>query len=92
LWRPLYRVLDAIEEDMGGEKALESMLKERKWVDGSELKRFTHTANNYQAIGDLARHGRGDWQPPDNPMTLGDAEQQISTLLKSWLEYRQQNP
>lgn len=80
-WYDLYKVLDVIEEDVGGEKVLER----KGWAPASELKRFTATANNLTALGFEARHARAAWQPPKTPMTLEDAVDLMRRVLNSWL-------
>ena len=83
-WVNLYKVLDAIREDLGGKlKAVE----DRGWVAASEIGRFTGTANNHTAASGEARHGfdfKGG--PIANPMSLNEAEELIRTLLREWLK------
>jgi hypothetical protein len=80
-WYDLYKVLELIEQDVGGERALQSL----SWEQADELRRFTHTANNAGALGLDARHARLDWQPPANPMPLTDATDMIRRLMEKWL-------
>jgi hypothetical protein len=80
-WVTLYQVIDVLEEDLGGEPELAA----KRWVPPAELKRFAHTANNYQAVGPSARHARVGWQAPSRPMTLREAAEMIRTLLRAWL-------
>lgn len=80
-WYDLYKVLDVIEEDVGGEKALAN----KGWVSRSELKRFTATANNLATLGPDARHAIDAWKPPASPMTLDDAVSTIGRILSAWL-------
>lgn len=81
-WFNLYKVLDAITVDL---KSLEAV-KAQNWVPQSEIKRFTGTANNHTAAGGEARHGFDFGKPVSNPMTLGEAELLIRTILDRWLE------
>jgi hypothetical protein len=81
-WVSLYQVLDVTGEDVGGERALEA----KGWAPPGEIKRFTHTANNFRALGPAARHARSAWDPPAVPMTLDEAKVLIGGLLRSWLD------
>jgi len=45
-WVSLYQVLDVLEEDVGGERALEG----KGWTPPAEIKRFTRTANSAEAV------------------------------------------
>lgn len=81
-WGNLYKVLDAIEESLGGEKALLAT----GWVSDRKLTRFTRTANTMQAIGDNSRHGKRNQPAPPKPMTLQDAQALIRLLVKKYLE------
>ena len=80
-WYDLYKVLDVVEEDVSGERALEA----KGWVPRSELKRFTQTANSHGAVGLDARHARNAFRPPKVPMPLADAVDLIRRVLISWL-------
>ncbi len=82
-WVNLYKVLDAIREDLGGKlKAVE----DRGWVAASEISRFTGTANNHTAAEGEARHGFDYGRAMANPMTLAEADELIRTLLREWLK------
>lgn len=80
----LYQVLDVLEEDLGCERVLLA----RRWQPAERIGLFTHTANNYRALGLAARHGPTDWEPPTDPMTLGEAKQVIGGLLQQWLKHK----
>ena len=56
------------------------------WVSKAELKRFKRTANSVGAVGDEARHGKENTEPPPNPMALREAESLILKLVRDWLE------
>lgn len=79
-WGRLYHVFDLVQTDVGSGI--------HKWATQAECKRFTHTANSRLALGDEARHGHTKFQPPSNPMTLGEARQLIRTIVTGWLEAR----
>jgi hypothetical protein len=80
-WYDFYKVLDVVEEDVGGERALEA----KGWFPRSELKRFTQTANSHGAVGLEARHARDAFRPPKVPMPLADSVDLIRRVLISWL-------
>jgi hypothetical protein len=69
-WSNLYRVLDAIRDDLGG--SVEAV-KAQGWVPKEEIGRFTGTANNHTAAQGEARHGFDSGESMPNPMTLGEA-------------------
>jgi hypothetical protein len=80
-WGNLYKVLDAIEQDMGSAKAL----SDQKWERTSDIKRFTGTANDHNAAKGSARHGFISKRAMANPMSLGEAEQLIRTIMTKWI-------
>jgi len=81
-WSILHKLLEVVEQDVGGEKKLERKL----WAHKAELKRFTHTANSYEALGDDARHAHSKREGPSNPMTFSDAELLIRQTVTAWLD------
>jgi hypothetical protein len=83
-WHTLYNVHETIKLDVGGEGAIESA----GWATKKEQGRFTHTANNYQAVAEDARHSREDRTPPANPMPLSEAAGFIKALAQAWLNYK----
>jgi len=84
-WPTLYKILDAVEEDVGGERALERL----KWVPRAELKRFTQSANAIETARSGGRHAKTKYTlGPSAAMTLPEAEELIATLVRSWLRYR----
>jgi hypothetical protein len=66
-WVSLYKVFEIIRNDCNSKK------ENRDWFKNSEVKRFTHTADNEKAIGDDARHAATNNPPPAKPMTIGEA-------------------
>jgi hypothetical protein len=80
-WLNLYKVLEVIEQDVGGDRALRA----KGWVSGRSLRRFTNTADNAGAIGDEARHAERGWKPPARAMPLQEAEDLIRSLIEAWL-------
>ena len=77
-WFELYKILEAISKDVGNVGPIAA--------SEAEMKRFKRTANSMQALGDAARHGRKDKQPPPNPMPLDEARAFIDRIIKSWLK------
>ncbi|WP_300395754.1 hypothetical protein [Henriciella sp.] len=67
-------------------------LQQKGAIDGdsSWLNRFTHTANSFEAIGPLSRHGPKGQQPPKNEMSQPEAQKRIlaciRVLLKEWVD------
>jgi hypothetical protein len=84
-WVNLYRLYEVVGEDVGGRETI----ARRGWMKDSDIDRFKRTANNARVLGDEARHGHESYQPPQNPMTLAEAEQFIKTLLTKWLRAKQ---
>lgn len=72
----LYRVLDEVKTYLKGKEKVENL------VDKTKLKSFTHTANNFQVLGIDARHGTQSDDPPKCPMTLIEAQNLISELIR----------
>lgn len=77
-WFNLYNILDAIKEDISCE------VHEKGWALNYEVNRFTRTANCYAVLGLESRHGR-DFEPPQKPMGLGEAESLIRKISNNWL-------
>jgi hypothetical protein len=80
-WVGLYRIHEVIEADMGGE----SNLKDQGWGSQGDLKRFKRSANSVQVGGDLSRHGSEATCPPNNPMSLPEAEAYLKYVVQCWL-------
>lgn len=80
-WRNLYIVLEAIEDDVGGEKEL---IKE-DWAPKGNIKLFKQTAANFRVLGREARHSTGSFEPPSKPMRLKEAQSLIRDILEKWL-------
>jgi len=82
-WYLLYKRLELVQVDLGGETILIS----KKWVPEKEIKLFKHTANRYKAIGIEARH-YDNKIPPKKSMTYPDAKKLIDKINLKWLEKR----
>jgi len=80
-WYLLYKRLELVQVDLGGE----TKLINKNWVPENEIKLFKHTANCYKAISIEARHYNIN-KPPPNPMTYSDAKKLIDKINLKWLE------
>lgn len=77
-WHNLNNILEVIESDVG-------QIAKAGWATQAEIDRFTRTANSAKALGDEARHGHDKFSAPQNPTTLGEAEELITRILKNWI-------
>lgn len=76
----MYRILDEIKtflKDKGGIKSLN--------INEKKLNEFTHTANTFDSIGHEARHGTLSHSPPKNPMSIREAQDLISDVIRACL-------
>lgn len=81
----MYKVLDVIEEDVGGERALAAL----DWVQKDELRRFTQSANAIENAGGSGRHARSDYRLGKLPaMTEAEALALTRSLVSAWLANR----
>jgi len=80
-WRNLYMVLEAIEDDIGGENGLIG----KGWAQKDKIKLFKHTANSFISLGYQARHATATKKAPQKPMSLDDAKSLIKNILENWL-------
>lgn len=85
-WPALYKILDVIEEDVGGERALERI----GWVPARDLRRFTRSANAIENTAKGGRHARSDYRlgDPSQAMELREASAMIEHLVQRWLRFR----
>jgi hypothetical protein len=83
-WPSLYKILDAIEEDLGGEKAVE----QTEWVPPRDLKRFTRNANAIENARAGGRHAKTRFTIGDSAdsMTIAEADRLMSKLVTAWLQ------
>ncbi len=51
-WSELYLIFELVEANVGGRMHTEG------WIDRTEKKLFTRTANSYTALGREGRHGK----------------------------------
>jgi len=80
-WVGLYRILEVIDEDVGGEKRLTALEGAAKMP----IKDFKHSANSVEVAGDESRHGVEPGDPPARPMTIEEARTFVRNLMDSWL-------
>jgi hypothetical protein len=80
-WGGLYRLLDVIEADVGGLRALAAL----EWGSSADLRRFKHSANSVAVGGDTSRHGKELTTPPSHPMSIDEADRYVRYVLESWL-------
>jgi len=79
-WFTLYNILEILEEDQ-----FKPIM--RCGIHKKEADRFTHTADNYRILGVKSRHAKDkNAIPPENPMTLSEAQEFIKMLIKEWLD------
>jgi len=77
----LYKVYEIIKVDVGGKLAI----RDKGWASRNRIDRFTRTVQSPAAIGDKARHGVQQTQPPEAPMLLDEAASFVLHLAKCWL-------
>jgi hypothetical protein len=70
-WFDIYKALECIEEKAGGEARLLSI----GWAAAGEIKRLKRTANCF------ARHRRGKFDPPEQPMEMTGARELLGRLI-----------
>jgi hypothetical protein len=80
-WSTLYKVIELIREDCGGEGNFVS----RPWCSRREYELFKRTANSPGAIGKDARHGVEKTEPPKKPMTLVEAQAFVRKVVRAWV-------
>jgi len=78
-WISLYAALDFLKSNKADAAALAK-------ASQAQMKRFTHTANNFSAIGPFARHGDLGQEPPQNPMSLDEASKLVLAAVRGYLE------
>lgn len=83
-WIALYALLDFMKTGGLSAKEIAALSK----TSEAEIKRFTHTANNFSAIGPLCRHGDLGQQPPSKPMLLSEAAAIVFPAAREFLEKR----
>lgn len=79
----LYKIYEIIQDEVGRKKI-------EGWMTKEKVSDFKRTANHPDAIGYEARHGipKNKEKPPENPMSLSDAENLIIDVIKKWLDWK----
>jgi hypothetical protein len=78
----LYKIHEIVEHTGPGKSAMGSA-----GISKAAMSRFTRTANHQAASGSESRHARSSEQPPEDPMTVGEARTMIRRLVTEWLKY-----
>jgi hypothetical protein len=86
LWVNLYKIYEVMEKD--GFPPLQP--KQKNSIYGKKASLFRRTANNPSSSGLNSRHANDD-SPPENPMSLPEAQEFIKTLIHEWLKTKQEN-
>lgn len=81
-WNDLYCALEVVKSDVEGDVP---------GASNSQLTRFRHTANSYSVLGYEARHGKDNWEPPENPMPFDEALGLIRGVIKRWIQEKLEN-
>ena len=82
-WVNLYRLLEVIREDVGGDDQIDR----NGWAKKDDINKFTGSANNSSVIGDEARHGTIDGSgQPSEIMTLREARRLVRNIVLQWIE------
>ena len=84
-WINLYKIYEIVDKDAGKIKKIHRI---EQWITKKKISDFKQTANSKRAIGDDARHGVDDNDPPKEPMSLSEAKALIMTLLQKWLQWK----
>lgn len=85
-WVNLYRMLEIVQEDVGGIKKIQ----DEGWATKRAVRLFKHTSQSPDAIGDKARHGVQEGEPPTVPMPLSEARSLIKTIIHNWLRLKRE--
>jgi hypothetical protein len=85
-WINLYKFYEIVDKDAG--KINKKIHRIEQWITKKKISDFKQTANSKRAIGDGARHGVDDNDPPKEPMPLSEAKALIMTLLQKWLQWK----
>lgn len=75
----LFRIYEKI-------KALGIKPVAKGWITREQESNFTNTANNPDASGDEARHGKSTCEPPKNPMSLEQAKLLIDSIIERFID------
>ena len=76
----LWKVYEVIRDDVGGKAQIVS----NGWATEDQIERF-RSVHSPSAFGDAARHAVEKQAPPAHPMSLGEAQAFVRSLLQQWL-------
>lgn len=79
-WVELYRLYEVIESDIPKHEIVQ-----KSWASKKEIRLFKRTANSPAVLGDEARHGKEQYQPPANPMSIREARSLVERILRKWI-------
>lgn len=79
-WVNLYKIFEAINHDVDTVK--------QGWTTDKKRRLFKQTANSVGALGDDARHGKEDTEPPKDPMSYGEAKSFVETLTHEYMRFK----
>lgn len=85
-WSDLYKIQEIINDSCG----INTILDQSN-ISKAQLKRFKHTCQSHEAIGEESRHHSKGHKKPKNPMSHEEASQLITDLLETWKEYLLRN-
>lgn len=85
-WINFYKIYEIVKKDAG--EINKKIDRIEQWITKDKIRQFKHTANSRRAIGDDARYGVDDNDPPKEPMSLSEAKALIMTLLQKWLQWK----
>jgi len=80
-WSALYHVYEVVLGDV------DRRIVQDGWATKAEVRRFKHTANSPAALGDVARHGREETQPPSNPLSFEEAKELVQRIVRKWIVF-----
>lgn len=83
----LGKVFELISDYVGGE----AEIIRKGWASRAQITRFTNSINNRKVLGLEARHATLKREPPSKPMSLSDAENFITGLVRQWLEWKEES-
>jgi hypothetical protein len=81
-WGDLYHAFEIVQASVGGR------MFDYGWISRQEANLFTWTANSPAVLGEQARHGHEQTEPPANPMAEDEAQQLIRDLVSRWLDWK----
>lgn len=84
-WFDLYKIYETMRADLkssGHAKLLDD------WIDKTDLRTFTESANRAEISGDGARHAELEGLPSGRSMTLREGRDLMTTCVRRWLAWK----